>query len=131
MTPEEALQKIIDACGSKSKITVKRGALKTARTDFSLYSEESVLDFIHAGGLEKAEFIGYGTWENDPNQANKAKIYEYRFYPKNKFGYFAAAYIAATSFWVIKSFKEDTENDHRNLQFKDLQKMIQDQERNK
>lgn len=131
MTPEEALQGIIEACGPKTNIIVRKGALRTARTGFNLYTETSVLDFIHAGGLEKAEFIGYGTWEKDSNQANKAKIYEYHFYPKDKFGYFAAAYITATAFWVIKSFKEDTENDHRILQFKDLQKMIQDQERNK
>ena len=128
MTPEEALRKITEACGPKNKIIVQNSALMTARKGFSLYTQTSVLEFIHAGGLEKAEFIGYGTWENDPNHKNKAKIYEYHFYLKDKFGYFAAAYITKTSFWVVKSLKEDTEHDHRNLQFKDLQKMIKDHE---
>jgi hypothetical protein len=116
--PEYDFNDFIHDCGEGiSKVFVTQGAMVTARTDFNLNTQASVLEFITNGGLEKLTFINKKAWENNPDKTIVIMVDAYAFFSGLIYGYIAFSYITKTKKWMIKSFKKQEAPDPRNLVF--------------
>ena len=88
--PEYDLNDFIHNCGEgTSKVFVTQGAIVTARTDFNLNTQASVLEFIANGGLEKPTFINKKAWENNPDKSVVIMVDAYTFFSGLIYGYIA------------------------------------------
>lgn len=120
--PTYKFEDFVQACRERSALFfIRKGAKLTASSDFGLYTDDEILDFIGNDGLEKPKFINSKEWENNPDKKNKMLVDAYHFFSGIKYGYFAFLFNHKTNRWMIKSLKEEQENpDPRNLPFKNL-----------
>lgn len=108
MKPTYKLNNLISACiKGVSKAYISKGAMETARSDFNLNTQDSVLGFIGNSGLESPSFINSNPWENNPNPENLIMVDAYSFYSGSLYGYIAFFYQPETKRWIIKSFKRN------------------------
>ena len=70
--------------------------METARSDFNLNTQESVLSFIGNDGLESPHLINTKAWENNPDTENPIMVDAYGFYSGSMYGYLAFFYQQAT-----------------------------------
>ena len=118
-SPTYTFQEFVEACGSGvNKVFIFKGAKETAKSDFNLSTESSVLNFIATGGVESPQFVNTKPWENNPNTKTNIMVDAYHFSSGLKYGYLAFMFQPATEKWSIKSFKK--QDDPRNLPFADL-----------
>lgn len=119
MNPHYKFNDFMGDCGMGiSKAFVTAGAQLTAESDFNLPTQKQVLEFIGNGGLEKPEFINSEVWDKNPEPQNIIMIDAYSFYSGFIYGYIAFRYQYKTGKWAIKSFKNNHNQDTRNLAFK-------------
>lgn len=124
--PEYNLDEFIHDCEEgTSKVFVAQGAMITARTDFNLNIQASILEFIANGGLEKPTFINKKTWENNTDKSIVIMVDAYAFFSGLIYGYIAFVYVTKTKKWIIKSFKKQEAPDPRNLVFLGLSKLLE------
>lgn len=106
------LNNLIKACGKINYVKVLGKAQESAGTDFGLYTEQAVCDFINDGGLEKPQYINTKPWENNPDPG-LILIDAYSFYSGPKQGYLAFFFSIKTDRWLIKSFKLNKDSEPR------------------
>jgi hypothetical protein len=92
-------------------------AMKTAKSDFKLFTPKLILRFIANSGLENLKFIRAKSLEKNPFP-DEVIVDSYQFTSGLIYGYLAF-YRYKTYAWYIKSFKKNTETDVRNFPFKD------------
>lgn len=108
---------ISDCTKGIEKTFVTKRALLTAGTDFSLPTQQQVLNFIGNNGLEKPHYINSEVWDKNPEPKNVIMVDAYSFYSGLLYGYIAFIFQPKTKKWAIKSFKKNREPDTRNLAF--------------
>ncbi len=109
------LADFIAACSKPGEVVPTRGAILTARTDFGLATGTELLGFVSSGGLEQPTLISTKPWKNNPNPSTRIDVDAYAFFSGTRFGYIAFLRQPATTKWLVKSFKRNTEPDPRNL----------------
>ena len=86
-SPTYTFQDFVEACGSGvNKVFVFKGAKETAKSDFNLPTESSVLSFIVNGGAESPQFVNSKPWENNPDKKTSIMVDAYHFSSGLKYG---------------------------------------------
>jgi hypothetical protein len=111
--PEYNLKDLVRDCGEADSVIISRGALETARADFSLATADDIRTFISNGGLEQPKFIRKAPWENNKDKKVTIQVDSYEFFSGNRYGYLAFVKVP-TGKWLIKSLKN---NDRPNPKF--------------
>ncbi|MFH1652614.1 MAG: hypothetical protein ABIE74_01005 [Pseudomonadota bacterium] len=112
------LSQFVIACniGNKSALVLDE-AMKTAKLDFNLYTQDKVLSFIGNGGLESPKFANTERWIKNPDPKNPIMVDSYNFFSGLDYGYLAFLFQLKFKKWFIKSFKKNDKPDPRNLPF--------------
>jgi len=100
------LSDFLQACKRKHNVIVWKSARDRAHSDFGIWGEEELLDFIGNNGLDNMILQNTRQWDKNPFDATTILIDAYEFECFHKFGYLAFMYVPITSKWNIKSFKE-------------------------
>ncbi len=117
------IEEFVQACRNGTVIVWDK-AMKTARDEFGLQTEQSVREFIAAGGLENP--IHHNTrplekWKAPPPPP---MIDSYKFSSGPKKGYAAFFKSPVTNKWILKSFKKDMQEADLNMPFKNLSSLL-------
>lgn len=99
------LNDFLQACIRKHNIIVWKSARDDALTDFGIWGEEDLLEFIGNNGLENLILQNTRAWQKNPS-SEQILIDAYEFECFHKFGYLAFMYVPITAKWNLKSFKE-------------------------
>jgi len=101
----------IEAC-KRRDVLVWEHVPDCAFSDFGLWDEEQLLDFISSeDGVRTRSFQNSRLWEGNPEPSKPIMIDAYRFSSLEKIGYIAFFYNPKTKKWALKSFKRSKEID--------------------
>jgi hypothetical protein len=118
MQPAYGIENFVRDCAvGTSKAFVAKDAAITAKSDFNLNTQASILEFIGNGGLENPTFINSKIWEKNSNPNTVIMVDAYTFCSGLIYGYLAFRFQDKTGLWTIKSFKKNRDPDTRNLVF--------------
>lgn len=105
MPPEYAWDEFFEAC-QRGEARVWYPAIKLASQDFQLHTEDSILEFISNGGLQRLSFINRADFKAWTGKPPPPIVDAYNFYTGPKKGYLAF-YQMPNWTWIIKSFHKD------------------------
>lgn len=90
MNSKYQLSNFISACAiGTSKALLLKGAMRAARSDFSLGTQQQVIGFIGNRGLESPKFINSKLWDKNPDPQNEIMVDAYAFFSGYIYGYIA------------------------------------------
>lgn len=105
--PEYNFDDFLEACKkNRSQVKFESRVKMTAARDFSLFTQEEILNFIAIGGLENLEFQNSKIYQVS-QEIPPPKCDAYTFKSGISEGYISFFYNFQQDTWVIKSFHRD------------------------